>query len=83
MKRHTKKGPRRSAQMPVATKRFVVTDYDGCVYITAGKVYEVIYSGRDGETIVDNQGCEIEICTPRLLFGCSHLGERRWRWATL
>lgn len=83
MKRYTKKGPRRSLAMPVSTKRFVVTDYDSCEYITAGKVYEVTYYGTRGEEIANDRANTIEIVTPLWPFGCSHIDGHKWRWATL
>lgn len=83
MKRYTEKGPRRSRAMPVSSRRFVVTDYDGCRYITAGKAYEVTFYGRHGEEIVDDMADTIEIVTPLWPVGCPHINENKWRWATL
>lgn len=82
MKRHTKKGPRRSAQMPVTTKRFVVTDYDGCSYITAGKVYKLDLDSPWGFGIVSDQGRDL--CIRYTGNVCSHLDDvGMWRWAKL
>lgn len=42
MKIKTKRGPRRIRNQRVIDRLFVVTDYEGCSYITAGKLYRVI-----------------------------------------
>ena len=42
MKIKTKRGARRIRNQRVIDRRFVVTDYDRCSYITAGKLYRVI-----------------------------------------
>ena len=41
MKIKTKRGARRIRNQRVVDRRFVVTDYDRCSYITAGKLYRV------------------------------------------
>lgn len=41
MKIKTKRGARRIRNQRVIDRRFVVTDYDGCSYITAGKLYRL------------------------------------------
>lgn len=42
MKIKTKRGARRVRNQRVIDRRFVVTDYEGCSYITAGKLYRVL-----------------------------------------
>lgn len=51
----------------------VKTSYEGCEYITAGKVYEVTVYGKTGETIIDDDGDVIEIVLPRWGFACGQL----------
>lgn len=82
MKRQTKKGPRRSRAMPVVG-RMVETDYRGTAYLTAGKVYRAKRLTEGLLTIRDDDGDEIVIANPGATFTCSHIGESRWRWATL
>lgn len=41
MKIKTKRGARRIRNQRVIDRRFVVTDYTGCSYITAGKEHRV------------------------------------------
>lgn len=83
MKRQTKKGPRRSRAMPVSTKRFVVTDYRDTAYLTAGETYWAKRLTEGLLAIRDDDGDEIVIANPGAMFPCSHIGENRWRWATL
>ena len=45
MKIKTKRGARRIRNQRVIDRRFVVTDYEDCSYITAGKLYRVINMG--------------------------------------
>lgn len=42
MKIKTKRGARRIRNQRVINRRFVVTDYEGCSYITAGKLYYIV-----------------------------------------
>lgn len=42
MKIKTKRGARRIRNQRVIDGRFVVTDYDRCSYITAGKLYRLV-----------------------------------------
>lgn len=83
MKRQTKKGPRRSRAMPVSTKRFVITDYSDRSYLTVGKAYQAKRLSENVLTVVDSDGDEILIANPDAPFTCPHIGENRWRWATL
>lgn len=53
-------------------KEYVKTNYTGCSYITAGKVYEVIGAIGHGCWIVDDQGDIIHIAT-REAATCCHL----------
>lgn len=46
----TKRGARRIRNQRVIDRRFVVTDYDRCSYITAGKLYRLF---DDWQTIDD------------------------------
>lgn len=82
MKRYTKKGPRRSRAMPVSSKRFVVTDYDGCRYITAGKAYKRDQNSPWSFGITDDRGRAMCISNPG--YKCAHLDDTGvWRWAVL
>lgn len=38
----TKRGPRRIRNQRVRDHRYVVTDYRGCSYVTAGKLYRLL-----------------------------------------
>ena len=52
----------------------VKTDYDGCSYITAGKVYEVFDYDKYGGDITVNSGN-----TRYINFtNCAHLDDNRW-----
>lgn len=85
MKIKTKRGARRTRNQRVITKRFVTTDYTGCPYITAGKLYEVFYA------YYNKSICEIEtdryfmatIILPDNRRTCAHLGGRKWQWLTI
>lgn len=84
MKIKTKRGARRIRNQRVVTRRFVVTDYTGCPYITAGKRYEVLRYDLTGESITSDTGERIEIVTPDWSFRCSHLdGVGTWRYAVI
>lgn len=64
MKIKTKRGARRIRNQRVIDRRFVVTDYTGCSYVTAGKLYRVFegnYLPRN--SITDDVGDEV-ICIP-------------------
>ncbi|MGL4755895.1 MAG: hypothetical protein ACRCXB_26355 [Aeromonadaceae bacterium] len=85
MKRQTKKGPCRSRAMPVSSKRFVVTDYDGCSYIEAGHNYKVLGACGSFTNLI---GIEVRtgvatVVSPECGRGCAHLDDRKWSWATL
>lgn len=67
MKIKTKRGARRVRNQRVRDKRFVVTDYTGCSYITAGKLYRLI----DGWLIMINAVEQIRI--RRVGNPCAHL----------
>lgn len=74
MKIKTKRGARRIRNQRVICKRFVVTDYTGCSYITAGKRYALTqptYRGYDGVYINNDNG--IPIYT--IMVGSSHLND--------
>ena len=56
----TKRGARRTRNQRVIDHRFVVTDYDGCSYITAGKLYRVFEGIHRGLlSVVDDHSDEI------------------------
>lgn len=84
MKIKTKRGARRTRNQRVITKRFVTTDYTGCPYITAGKLYEVFYAYNMGI-------CEIEtdryfmvtITLPDNHRTCAHLKGHCWRYVVI
>lgn len=81
MKIKTKRGARRIRNQRVVTRRFVVTDYTGCPYITAGKRYE--YTGDDDSgTVINNDKFVAFILLGSKL--CSHLGYTdTWRYAVI
>ena len=56
MKIKTKRGVRRIRNQRVIDRRFVVTDYDGCSYITAGKLYLVTDRSDPDSYITDDMG---------------------------
>jgi len=56
MKIKTKRGARRIRNQRVIDRRFVVTDYDGCSYITAGKLYRVEDRSNPDSWITDDEG---------------------------
>ena len=59
-------------------KAHVITDYNECDYITAGKVYE-----SHDENITDDSGDVIFIMGPDWEDACAHLDNiGTWRWAT-
>ena len=51
-------------------KKYVSTDYTGCNYIAAGKLYKL----KDGGNVIDDEGDEIRI----LVDGCMHLKGNAW-----
>lgn len=56
----------------------VKTSYEGCDYITAGKVYDVVVSGTD-EILIDDNGDKVNIVGPSYGCFCPHLNdEGRW-----
>lgn len=65
MKIKTKRGARRIRNQRVIDRRFVVTDYKGCSYITPGKLYRLY----DGHQIIDNHGC---IIPAPIMFASAH-----------
>lgn len=67
MKIKTKRGARRIRNQRVIDRRFVVTDYDRCSYITAGKLYRVINS-----RIINNNEIGIFILVHKPI-KCAHL----------
>lgn len=80
MKIKTKRGARRIRNQRVVTRRFVVTDYTGCPYITAGKRYE-----HDKGNIIDDKGRYLYIIRPDSnISHCQHLnGVGTWRYAVI
>ena len=56
MKIKTKRGARRTRNQRVIDRRFVVTDYEGCSYITAGKEYRVADRSDPDSYITDDVG---------------------------
>ena len=69
MKIKTKHGARRIRNQRVIDRRFVVTDYTGCSYITAGKLYRLV--GK-WEIITERHG---ERCIRSVGFPCAHLND--------
>lgn len=62
MKIKTKRGARRIRNQRVIDRRFVVTDYEGCSYITAGKLYRVFnLKGHSAKFIKSELGFIAEI----------------------
>lgn len=60
MKIKTKRGARRIRNQRVIDRRFVVTDYEDCSYITAGKLYRVINTeGQILPKVKDDDGDSI------------------------
>ena len=57
MKIKTKRGARRIRNQRVIDRRFVVTDYDRCSCITAGKPYRLF----DGWQTIDDEGDRITV----------------------
>lgn len=80
MKIKTKRGARRIRNQRVITRRFVTTDYTGCMYITAGKRYVL-----EGSRIVVDDGRSAYIIRPDSPVDyCSHLDDiGTWRYATI
>lgn len=55
MKIKTKRGPRRVRNQRVIDRRFVVTDYKDCSYITAGKLYKTFdLEGRQLKYVIND-----------------------------
>lgn len=82
MKIKTKRGARRIRNQRVVTRRFVVTDYTGCPYITAGKRYEVLRNYHRDHSV--ELMCDTNVKIYTNLQGSSHLGcEGRWRYAVI
>lgn len=62
MKIKTKRDARRIRNQCVIDRRFVVTDYDGCLYITAGKLYRAFnLKGHSAKFIKSDIGLSAEI----------------------
>ena len=82
MKIKTKRGARRIRNQRVVTRRFVVTDYTGCPYITAGKRYPVIGERGDILTLKDivNGGSDI-MESKRYRYHLNGVGT--WRYAVI
>jgi hypothetical protein len=83
MKIKTKRGARRIRNQRVVCKRFVVTDYTGCSYITVGKWYEVIGYTKIGNPMIisDDSPVNVHIITGQ---PCSHLNRvGTWRYVTI
>jgi hypothetical protein len=60
-------------------KQYVMTDYTGCRYVTAGKVYELAFDENNDELVVDDEGDKIIIASPVYHASCFHLeGIGRW-----
>ena len=70
MRIKTKRGARRIRNQRVIDRRFVVTDYGGCSYITTGKLYRVTYLGKQHFDIKDDDCDWISIAA---LSECPHL----------
>ncbi len=74
MKIKTKRGARRIRNQRVIDRRFVVTDYEGCPYITAGKLYRVFSEdGWNAPRITNDQGRNNAICVG--FSTCAHLDD--------
>lgn len=82
MKIKTKRGTRRIRNQRVICKRFVVTDYTGCSYITAGVQYPVVRECDDVLILKDvvNGGANIRECKPQY-FHLHSVGT--WCYATI
>lgn len=81
MKIKTKRGARRTRNQRVITKRFITTDYTGCPYITAGKLYETIGGVVGGARIIDDEADELFVS---ITVKSHHLdGVGTWRYATI
>jgi hypothetical protein len=52
-------------------KQYVMTDYEGCDFVTAGKVYELLEHTMWSQGIIDDEG--EEICVRRPGNTCAHL----------
>lgn len=85
MKIKTKRGARRIRNQRVVTRRFVVTDYTGCPYITAGKRYEVTaHSGTNLMDITCDHNWQLVILGPSSESKCRHLRNvGTWRYAVI
>jgi len=78
MKTKTKRGPRRTRNQRVVNKRFVVTDYDGCSYVKAGKHYKVVDVLAGLNKLNLEYGLE-SYCMP-VGKPCQHIGGNSWRY---
>lgn len=86
MKIKTKRGARRIRNQRVVTRRFVVTDYTGCPYITAGKRYEL----RDPKQVERNDSTMFRITDDegdteyvRMYNDTLRIEGYFWQWATI
>lgn len=76
MKIKTKRGARRIRNQRVVTRRFVVTDYTDCPYITAGKRYPVKYEkGLHILVTTSDKGSVLIITCPTVDHTCAHLDD--------
>lgn len=79
MKIKTKRGARRIRNQRVIDRRFVVTDYDGCSYITAGKLYRLRYHPSSQYLRTITTDINIDITISLLLKTSAHLNhEGTW-----
>lgn len=85
MKIKAKKGPRITRTVMCNSRRFVMTNYTGCGYITAGKVYRMRYShGQGGYVIVSDRGSVIyssSFNNGGVSNRCAHLDGNQWQLA--
>ena len=75
MKIKAKKGPRITRTVMCNSRRSVMTDYTGCSYITAGKVYRADYVNDKMFYIVADNGSRAGC----LMLSCAHLDGNNWR----
>ena len=62
MKIKTKRGARRVRNQRVIDRRFVVTDYTGCSYVTAGKSYKTFdIEGRQLKYVTNDLGSNTSV----------------------
>lgn len=59
----TKRGPRRIRNQRVRDHRYVVTDYTGCSYVTAGKLYRVECRNDPDSFIISDDGYTMMVPT--------------------